>query len=65
MMMYNCEEEMTYFFQLHVTQGVGQFVETPPNCQYVYGRVNVRDEVRWLREDCVIFLPGWNIPMRQ
>jgi len=30
---------------LHLTQGSGQFVPTPPNAPYVYGRVALRDQV--------------------
>lgn len=32
--------------ELRVTQGAGRFVPTPPNCQYLYGRVEARDKVR-------------------
>ena len=31
---------------LHVTQGSGRYVSTPPNAPYVYGRVAARDQVR-------------------
>ena len=30
---------------LHLTQGAGRFVPTPPNAPYVYGRVAARDQV--------------------
>ena len=30
---------------LHLTQGAGKFIPTPPNAPYVYGRVAARDLV--------------------
>ena len=41
-------------FQLHVTQGVGQFVPTPPNGQFAYGRINEREKV------CLLVVDLWH-----
>jgi len=30
---------------LHITQGVGRFVPTPPNAEFVYGRIRNRDRI--------------------
>ncbi|GFR76214.1 dihydropyrimidinase [Elysia marginata] len=32
--------------QLKVTQGLGRFVPTPPNSQYVYGRIDAREKAK-------------------
>ncbi|KAK3742135.1 hypothetical protein RRG08_008537 [Elysia crispata] len=32
--------------QLKVTQGLGRFVPTPPNSQYVYGRIDTREKAK-------------------
>lgn len=36
---------VVYLLQLHMSQGVGQFVPTPVNAPLIYGRVRARDMV--------------------